>query len=125
MKYEKEYLDKIGLTITHKIDINQFPKFNTKLKDKAEKYFGLTIEKLGNIFPKSVIYSLTDSNSIYFRFSKETYTCHMEVFYDFDNTDDDIEAIFTLYENQNIILKQYGSLDSIFEKITEKIDFGD
>ena len=102
-------------------DISIYSEFNSSLKAKAEEYFNLTIHKLSDVFPSSLIVSLTDSKSIYFRYYKDHFLCHMEVFYDYDKTEDDIESIATLYENQSIVLKQYGDLNHVFDKIKEKI----
>ncbi|MFW5804338.1 MAG: hypothetical protein ACOCWG_03800, partial [bacterium] len=59
-----------------RMDIERYPKFNQDLKEKAEKYFSFTIEKIGKINISNIICSLTDSDSIYFRIYKDNYTCH-------------------------------------------------
>ncbi len=111
-----------SLRINFLADVERYPYFDKNLMNKASEYFNITINKFAGIPFNNLIYSLTDSNSIYFRFYKDGYVGHIEVFYDYIGTDQDIEAIISLYNNDQIILKQYGRLDALFNLIKKEIE---
>ncbi len=84
--------------------------------------FSKTINNIHSLKPIKTIFRATDSESFYFRFYTElNKVIHLEVFYVKENDDDNIEAVTTIYENNIVLLKEYGLFENVFEKIREAI----
>lgn len=89
----------------------------------TDSFFYKVLEKLSYLNPSKIIFSLTDANSIYFRFYKFSKEINLEVFYTKDYIDDDIEAVISVYDRDFLIVKDYGTIDSIFKKLNEVLVF--
>lgn len=68
---------------------------------------------------------LTTSKSIAFRLYKGDYEISFEVFYTKDDTDDDVEVVYTIYKGHvsesNRIRNNYGTLDDSVKDIKSHI----
>ncbi len=79
--------------------------------------FKKTVAHLPSSSLQKLIFSLTDSESIYFRFSLPGLPdseVHLEVFYS-DEENDGIEAVVNIYQQDQILAKRFGKLDEIFQ----------
>ena len=87
-------------------------------------YYNSVISLLGEMFLDKLYVSVTNANSIFFRFSRHNspYEFKLEVFYDYNPDDeDDIEAILHVYKNNIDMGSYYGSLEYLIEIIKEKV----
>ncbi|MCB0522830.1 MAG: hypothetical protein KDD27_28050 [Saprospiraceae bacterium] len=87
----------------------------------ALKLFKKIISQLSNETLAELVFSLTDSESIYFRFplGDSLSRAHLEVFYSMDNDMDEIEAVVNIYHKDKIVAKNYGSLEKAIEIIND------
>ncbi len=103
-------------------DCIQYNHFLGQNKELAKRYFSRAINKILELKPLSLVLSLTDSESIYFRFNvRPSYDISMEVFYTYDNQDqDDVEVTARIF-NGGTKLKPslMGGLDEVFYKIND------
>ncbi len=99
---------------------NQFGELLAKPADALEN-FQKTLAYLPDGTLEDLVFSLTDSGSIYFRFPLPQFPdseVHLEVFYDQDDSDE-TEAVVNVYTNDKIAAKNYGSLAKAFETIRQ------
>lgn len=111
-----------------KLFFNVIEKFELDLAKKSHlvaghvehirSYFNQAVSSISTLIPTNVIVNLTDNNSIYFRFyNVPLIETHLEVFYIKDSEDDFVEAVLTSYQNEEIILKQFGLFNDVFSSL--------
>jgi hypothetical protein len=89
-------------------------------KAAARRAFSKAIVEISTLNPTNIILSLTDSKSIYFRiYNNLNFEIHFEMFYSNDN--DGIEVVATVYQNDQVKLKTFGSLEEVLNSIRNKI----
>ena len=88
--------------------------------DASRAFSAATILIVG-LYPTNIIIGFTDSKSIYLRiYNKFGYEVHLELFY--ESTDHDgIEAVTNVYKNDRIVLKAFGLMEVVLNKIKNKI----
>lgn len=105
-------------------DIKNNPELIARDSDSARLFFNSTIELLSGIAPDNVIFSLTNSDSLYFRIYKGDKEINLEVFYIKEDETDDIEAVVNIFENDTLILSNFGRLRDLFYKAILKESTG-
>ncbi len=102
-------------------DIEKYPNLVEGHFLKAKEYFARTLDKIAELEPDNVIFSLTHSKSLYFRIYKGNYRAHLEVFFDYDGSDDDVEMVSTIYSLDNQALNIASDLENGFSKIKNEV----
>ncbi len=96
------------------IDTSQFPELISENPERANLFFSKTIELLSAYNPSNIVFSLTTSDSLYFRIYKGSKEIHLEVFFSKYEKDDNIEAVISKYENDDLLIKDFGTLNDVF-----------
>jgi len=104
-------------------DIKSLNHFVDGYQSEAVKMFSKSLIHIAVLTPSNLIVGLTATQSIYFRFYTNLgYETHLEVFFNKeDEVQDNIDAVVSLYQNDVIKLKKFGSLNSIMSSITHVI----
>lgn len=97
-----------------KSDIEQYPELIGDNLNAVNQYFNKTLELLSPIFPDNIVFSLTNSESLYFRIYKGNKEINLEVFYSKYDSDDNIEAVVNVYEKESLCNSNFGSLTDLF-----------
>lgn len=79
----------------------------------AELYFSKAIELLSPLYPDNIVFSLTHSDSLYFRIYKGNKEITLEVFYSQYDAEDDIEAVVSIYKGEILEKKDFGKLEDV------------
>lgn len=113
--------DDIRQTLANRFaaDCKKHPELAGNAK-KAMTAFKNVIGQLPVPALQQLVFSLTDSESIYFRFPlqgmPESET-HLEIFFEQDAEADDLEAVVNIYLNDKVIAKRFGTLEDAFTTI--------
>lgn len=102
-------------------------------KNRLKNYIDPNEKELDYFFEKSIsffeqlnlgyfTFSLTASKSISFRLFKNKYEIAFEVFYTKDDKNDDIEVVYTIYNNKIKEINNFGSLKDSIIKIKTHIE---
>jgi|GEM_PF-5442045 len=94
------------------------PEFRVSACSVTDKVFDL----LNRLNLDKLYISITSSDSLFFRFSncKSDYEFKFEVFYDYDESDEnDIESTLHVYKNQEKKDSYFGSIEYLFNTINE------
>jgi len=97
-----------------KSDIEQYPELIGDNLNDANQFFNKTLELLSPIGPDNIVFSLTNSESLYFRIYKGNKEINLEVFYSKYDDDDNIEAVVNVYEKESLCNSDFGSLTDLF-----------
>lgn len=96
----------------------KYKEFYTGLEDELNRYFFENIYNLLEEFPLSKIkFALTDSKSIFFTINKDSIEINFEVFYDYKDNEDDVEAVWTIYYNNNKLSSDFGNINDFYIQI--------
>lgn len=98
-------------------DVKQYPHLVEGNYNSAKQYFSKTLELLSPLNPDNIVFSLTTSESLYFRIYKGKKEITLEVFYSKYDADDNIEAVVIVSENDKPVSKDFGILSEIFNNI--------
>lgn len=98
-------------------DILQYPELLGQNYELATQYFTKTINALSTLAPDNIVFSLTHSDSLYFRIYKGNKEINLEVFYTKTDDEDEIEAVVNTYENEVLTISEFGRLEKIIENI--------
>ena len=80
-----------------------------------------TLNNLIKLNPTQIFPSLTPDDSIYLRlYTTENEEIHLEVFYDCED-EEDVEAVASVYDGHKLLLKYYGSVEQVCNKIYHTI----
>lgn len=83
----------------------------------ADLYFSKAIELLSPLYPDNIVFSLTHSDSLYFRIYKGNKEITLEVFYSQYDAEDDIEAVVSIYKGEILEKKDFGKLEDVFNNL--------
>jgi hypothetical protein len=97
-------------------DIKKYPEL-IKDENLVRQYFSKTLELLIPLNPSNIVFSLTTSNSLHFRIYQKDKEINLEVFYLKYEENDKIEAVLNVYKNGIAIIKDFGTLDDMFNNI--------
>ncbi len=98
-------------------DLRRLKSFVEGYEINARTAFSRAIIEIDALNPTNIICGLTDSKSIYFRiYHKNNFETHLEVFYLIDE-DDDVEAVSTIYKNDQVVLKTFGAFHHVLNGI--------
>lgn len=80
-----------------------------------------TLNQLIKLEPTQIFPSLTADESIYLRFyTSNNEEIHLEVFYDCEE-EGDIEAVVSIYDGHKLLLKDFGSVEQVCNKVYHKL----
>lgn len=98
-------------------DLAKYPSLVQGHVSEINRYFNKTVQELVEIKPDNIIFSLTASNSLYFRIYKGKIRAHIEVFYVKEDEDDKVEFVCTAYEYDKKILALASPFSSGFNQL--------
>lgn len=96
-----------------------------ELEETIDNLFEEVSANLMSLNPSSIIVSITDSKSIYFRIIEDNWVIHYECFFTKDYLNDEIEVVYSIYYNSNLFQSEKGNKEKAFNDLkkfyTEKI----
>lgn len=91
---------------------------------KAVEFFNKVNDFIEKSTDEKYVHSITDSNSIYFRFHIKDFEVHAEAFFTKDTPEDEIEVVYSIYKNEELFVNNFGTLESMFDTINITITDG-
>ncbi len=87
---------------------------------KIEASYYDTLEIIYGAVNRELYVSITKLNSVYFKFKVGDNECNLEIFFDYDETDDsDIEATLNIYKANGESKSYFGSMQYLYSIITQ------
>lgn len=109
-------------TLFHYLDLKKEAAEVIDNPVRMDSIFFRTLYRLTAINPIQILPTITGDESIYLRiYTNENQEIHLEVFADYDESDEeDVEAIVSLYNhNDDLLLNYSGTLEMAFEKLQQ------
>lgn len=95
-----------------------YSSFFTGNENKLDMYFIRSLLLLFSTFNFDKIkFTLTDSKSIFYRMINDDFEINLEVFYTKDYDDDEIEAVYSVYYDSQLILQDSSLLEIAIQNI--------
>ena len=102
-------------------DLERYPSIVQGHVSEVKEYFNKTVLELMEIKPDNIVFSFTNSDSLYFRVYKGMKRAHIEIFYYQEDEDDEIEFICNVYEYDKKVLALASSFQSGFNKLKNEM----
>ena len=102
-------------------EISKFSQLVEGHATEAKEYFSKALNTIFMLEPDNLIFSFTQSKSLYFRLYKDNFRAHIEIFFDYDKSADDVELVGTVYSFDHQILNVADTMEKGFKDIKEAI----
>jgi hypothetical protein len=87
--------------------------------NELNNYFDRAVKNILNLNPEKVYFSLSSTDSIDFRIYKNNFEIYLEIFY---TQDDEIECIYSIFNNGIKIRNNLGKINTIFSTLNMEIN---